>query len=67
MPLYRWECEHCKASVEIIRGFDGHRDPPTKEEEGAPCTADAHAWEKRIGIPLVTKSPGWGSGKKGSW
>jgi putative FmdB family regulatory protein len=66
MPLYEWACAKCKKAVEVLRSFDGYRDPPTPEEVDAACPEGEHEFEKRIKAPLVARAPGWGGGK-GNW
>lgn len=67
-PLYVWECqnEKCKKKMDVLRDWDGYRDPPTEEEGGECTTEGGHAWKKEIQVPLVTKGSGWGGGK-GNW
>jgi predicted nucleic acid-binding Zn ribbon protein len=64
MPLYVWKCTKCDAKKEVIRTFDGFRDPPTAEEAGeGECE---HEWDKQIGTPKIVRGSGWG-GMKGHW
>ena len=65
-PLYEWICDKCKKKLDILRDFDGYRDPPTDEESG-PCSEGEHAWDKKIGTPMVVRGAGWGYGRKGEW
>jgi len=66
MPMYTWECSKCRKSVDILRHWDLHRDPPNEEEGGRECEKDGgHEFEKKIHAPLIARGAGWAG--KGNW
>ena len=67
MPMYKYKCEKCGGSTEVIRSFIEYEVPPDEEEfptkEGEDtCT---HEWGRVIGIPGVTFKGNWSG--KGNW
>lgn len=76
MPIYKYRCQKCDMSAEVLRTFDEYRVPPTADEcigappdgEDPPCD---HEWEREISGKLsVSFGGGWGryGGKgKGHW
>lgn len=66
MPVYKWSCEKCGHEVDILRDFDGYRDPPLAEELKGADEKCEHSWEKLIGAPKMVRGAGW-KGSKGHW
>lgn len=66
-PLYGWECENCKISVELLKKFSESDVPPSNEdltEDKKPVTCGevegtVHKWRRVIG-PTSFKLIGYG-------
>lgn len=76
MPMYDYECEHCKQRLSIIRSITEHDALPSPEEEEGSVDSPVsyhvdrtpHRWSRiLLGSPTVVKGAGWGYGRKGYW
>lgn len=68
MPLYTYQCKHCKDWVEIVRTMAESEEPPTETELTQMGNRECkHELERKLkGAPGIVKGGGWGSGK-GYW
>lgn len=49
-PLYTFECQKCKGQVDVMRDYEGYRDPP--EGPCPHCKEAKPEWEKILHAPL---------------